>query len=1501
MPIVVHRHVPQSTLTMLIATIVTLVVLANAASSYADESRSMRFQHLSRDSGLSQSFVYTIVQDQQGYMWFGTQEGLNRFDGFEFRVFANDPADPTSLSDESIRTMIADSSGVLWIGTDAGGLSRYDAASETFVNYLHDPGDPESISDNRIRVVYEDRAGVIWVGTDGSGLDRFDRETSTFSHFAFEPSSADGISNGSVWDILEDSEGSLWIATADGLNRLDRQSGRFTRYFHDPARIGTLSDNKLRVLYEDVDNRLWIGTESGGLNRFDPASGTFERFTHDPESPATISSNRINAIDQDDAGLLWIATDMGLNAFDPANGSFDRYANDPGDRYSLPHDNVLSIYQDRGGVMWVGTYDGLSKWRPSVRAMRHYRNDAKNPASLSEDTVTSFAAAPEGDFWIGTFGGGLNLLDSDTGQFRQFRHSPDDPTSLSSDRVMALYTDSDGVLWAGTRAAGLNRYDAVSNAFSRFQHDPENTASISSNGITAIIETSDKRLWIGTFGGGINLYDPDTQSFTRLRNDPADATSLSNDRVLVLFEDSAGIVWIGTYGGGLNRFDPSSGVFSVFRGEPYREDGLSGDEIYMIQEDIQGDLWIGVKGAGLNRWTAAERAAGRLRVQRFGELHGLPSATIYSGIWDDSGHLWLSTARGVSRLNVDTLEFRNYDTSHGLQGDEFNLAAGFRAPNGQVMFGGMNGFNLFQPAELNGGRPPPPVAITNFLAMNEPVDLVDARLHGSQPKLNHNQNVIGFEFAALDFAAPENSHYRYRLDGLDDDWVDAGNKRQVTYTNLPAGDYIFRVRAQNNDGIWSEAEAKLAFSMAPAPWRTWWAYASYAILLTSLLLMAIRTQNKRTVQAARLRYVDELDLLQSRLSEAQRIASLGNWDWNTVTNELWWSDEVYRLFRKERPAFGGTYQAFLECVHPDDRDVVNNAVESALRGDEPYAIDHRILRDDGSERIVHERAEVTFDDSNVAIRMAGTVHDITERKLAEEDVRHQAMFQELLANLSTELLQTRPYDIDRQLTASLEAIAVQYQLDSISTWWFGDDRQSMRAAHRCARVDSNNRITRLSRTDIPWIAEQVLAGEMIVIDDVDEMPVPAMTDQKILRSRGTKSCLIIPLRVDDSLEGACVYSTRREFRRWDAGTVTELRLLAENLASAVARSRAMVEIEQLKNQLQAENLYLREEVKLAHGFDEIVGEDRKLKKCLQAVEKVAPTDIPVLVLGETGTGKELIARAVHKLSNRKDRPMVSVNCPALPANLIESELFGHEKGAFTGAEASRRGRFELADGGTLFLDEIGELPLELQVKLLRVLQTGEYERLGGTETRRTDIRLIAATNRNLEQAIDNGAFRSDLYYRIASFPIRLPPLRTREADIPLLAEHFVHKHAGRLNKRIEAISAKMLKELLDYDWPGNVRELESIVERSLISAESNSVLELPGPLRLITGFVQTRDTLLDTDAPGLHDVERAHILKVLQQSDWKVSGPNGAAAVLGIPASTLRSKMKRLGIDKRIE
>jgi transcriptional regulator with GAF, ATPase, and Fis domain len=360
--------------------------------------------------------------------------------------------------------------------------------------------------------------------------------------------------------------------------------------------------------------------------------------------------------------------------------------------------------------------------------------------------------------------------------------------------------------------------------------------------------------------------------------------------------------------------------------------------------------------------------------------------------------------------------------------------------------------------------------------------------------------------------------------------------------------------------------------------------------------------------------------------------------------------------------------------------------------------------------------------------------------------------------------------------------------------------------------------------------------------------------------------------------------TQEEFQR--------LAVFANQSAIAIKNAQLFSQVEQLKDKLQAENIYLQEEIKLEHNFEEIIGRSNALKKVLHQVEQVASTDATVLILGETGTGKELIARAIHNLSPRKDRALVKVNCAALPASLIESELFGHEKGAFTGAVSQRSGRFELADGGTIFLDEIGDLPLELQAKLLRVLQEGAFERLGGSRTIRVNVRVIAATNRDLEKAVQAGEFRMDLYYRLNVFPLSLPPLRERKKDIPLLVKHFVQKYSAKLGKKIETTPQKGMEALQAYSWPGNVRELENVIERAVILTRG-STIELDESLDVL------RDTdLPDTSSLSLEEVERNHILCVLEETNWKIEGKQGAAVRLGLKPSTLRSRMKKLGIKK---
>ncbi len=1469
----------------------SLALLATSTIAHAVESRSVRFQHLSRDDGLSQAFVYDIVQDPRGFMWFGTQEGLNRWDGYAFTVFAHDPADADSISDESIRTMLVDSNGTLWIGTDAGGLSRYNQHDRSFTNFLHDPGDPQSIADNRVRVVYEDTDGLIWVGTDGAGLDRFDPQTGKFEHFPFNASESGSIASPQIWDVLRDSRGTLWVATTNGLSRFDDATGRFTNYRHDPTNDRSLNDNETRVLFEDADGYLWIGTTSGGLNRLDMVGGGFEHFTHDPDDPSSITDNRINAIFQDDAGLIWIGTLGGLSVWRADGSGFDRYTNDASDRYSLGHDNALSLFQDDGGVLWVGTYDGISRWNQRNRFMKHFRADASGGGGLSQNTVTTFAEAPDGSIWVGTYGGGLNRLDRKASEITVTRHVSGDTTGLPSDRIMALHADADGGLWVGTRRSGLAYRDPATGLYETYVHDPADASSLSANGITYLLRDSQGALWVATFGGGLNRFDETTGTFERFQHNPADPNSISNDRLMVLFEDSQGVLWVGTYGGALNSFDRASGKFTHYRDEPGRYDGLASNEILMVQESADGDLWISVKGAGLNRWRRNEREAGRQSFVRYGEIDGLPSNTIYSGVWDGDGYLWMSTARGLTRLDPNRGTFRNYDTSHGLQNDEFNMAAGFAAADGELFFGGINGFNAFRPDEFTNHRAPPRVVITRIDSMGEPVDTSAENI-----RLRHDQNVVSFEFAALDFAAPRKNQFRYKLEGVDRTWVEAGNSRYVTYSNVPAGDFKFLVIAANNDGIWSDFGATVSFSRAPAPWKTWWAYTIYAIAILGFLWMFVRAYNRRQQQETMLAHAEEIRLVQARLQEAQRIAGVGNWVWRIDNGEQWWSDEMYHLLGLDAASTQPSYRTLLERIHPDDRPVYEEAVERSLEDGEPFDFEYRVLTGRGKTAILQERCEVTVNDAGKAVRVAGTIHDITERKTAEDNIRRRADFQSLCAELSSRLLQTFANNFDEQLDQSLAIVGEHYGVDAITINLLDTEQEYLRSRYTWQRSYDKRRADPVEAKQVPWMTSQLIAGKPIIIGNVADMPEEARADQQLLQSRGTQSLLDIPLIMDEQLGGTCAFSHITEQHDWPEATVSELTLIAGILASAIARHLAASEIQKLNENLWQENISLREEVRITHSFDEIIGEDLGLRRCLSAAEKVAPTDAAVLILGETGTGKELLARAIHKLSPRSEKSMISVNCPALPANLIESELFGHEKGAFTGAESKRLGRFEIADGSTIFLDEVGELPLDLQAKLLRVLQTGEFERLGGTRTLKTDVRLIAATNRNLPEEIDQGDFRSDLYYRIGSFPITLPPLRERKSDIALLAEHFVRKHAKRLGRDVDAISARAMKELMSYDWPGNIRELESIIERALITANGGNVLELPSPLgkeadQPVTGMGQ--DTQTD-----LESVERSYIVDVLDSTNWKISGDGGAAKILGMPSSTLRSKMKRLGIER---
>ena len=536
-------------------------------------------------------------------------------------------------------------------------------------------------------------------------------------------------------------------------------------------------------------------------------------------------------------------------------------------------------------------------------------------------------------------------------------------------------------------------------------------------------------------------------------------------------------------------------------------------------------------------------------------------------------------------------------------------------------------------------------------------------------------------------------------------------------------------------------------------------------------------------------------------------------------------------------------------------------------------------------------------------RIWGVESNVLEIRQAKAELQHRQKFQKLVADVSTHLVTTPDDQASDAIRECIGRIATFFEVDRAMMFWV-DDRadEKVSVVSVWSRPGINPFGGTLSIDKYPFLWKKIADNRDIVrIDSVAGLPDNMAVERQNLFNNDLKSLLILPLVIEDEIVGGMTLGCVVEEKLWSDQLVSDVSVFVDVLANSMLRfksKRALADaldgLRHATNRLEAENVYLREEVERRQGFDEIVGECSAVLRCLHQVDQVADTRIPVLILGETGTGKELIARAIHEHSDRRSRPLVKVNCAALPANLIESELFGHEKGAFTSADSKKRGRFDLADGTTLFLDEIGEIPIELQAKLLRVLQEGEFERLGGTKTIRVDVRLVVATNRDLGAAVQNGEFRSDLFYRINTFPIELPPLRDRGDDIDLLAHHFVKLHAKRLGRDVQEISSEMMRQLRAYSWPGNIRELDGIIQRALIS-NSGPVVNLVEPL--VSG-IDDRETprIISSTIADLKLVEREHIVAVLDQARWKISGDKGAATKLGIPPSTLRSKMKKLGI-----
>jgi len=815
--------------------------------------RNIRFRHVSLPE-TSHGAIHAIVQDHHGLMWFGTRNGLHRYDGYETTSFVHDPSDPTSLSSSTVRAVYEDSEHRLWVGTDSG-LDRFDPRTESFSHFTHDPSNPKSLSHNSVRILYEDSSKTLWVGTNGGGLNRLMAD-GTFERIIHNPANPKSLSSDRIRAIVEGRDGTLWIGTdGGGLERTDSEGRRFDHYRHEPEDATSLSSNRVQSLYEDDKGVLYVGTHESGLNRLDRASGTFARFRHDPDVPESLTDDSVVAIRQDSRGTLWIATDGGLCEWQRHEDRCRSYLHDASDSVSLSDNRVTALMEDRGSVLWVGTARGLDSWNLAAGSFALYRHDTGGPNEPSGNIVFSFAEDKDDGIWIATYDGGLSRLDRRTELFTHHRAARGNPSGHADDRITSLLVDSESSLWVGTFQDGLGRYDPKTGSFERYRHDPNDENTLSWNGVTRIFEDSRGDLWVGTHRGGLNKLQRKDGTFIRYTTEN---TNLSDNRISAIIEGEDGVLWIATDGGGLNRFDPTDASFSHFRHDSKDPTSLASDNVRVLYRDRKSRLWIGTRDGGLNRWDAHTRRAHRGEFRRYTTKDGLPSSVINGILEDETGLLWISTNRGISKFDPERETFKNYGEADGLQGDEFQHGAAYRARDGEMFFGGPHGFNRFWPDEIKDNQQAPPVVLRAFLKFNESVDLGQPITEVREIELTHKDYVVAFEFAALDYTDPEKNRYMYQLEGFDEDWIEAGDLRRATYTNLEPREYTFRVKAANSDGVWNDAGLAIQVNVIPPPWRTWWAYMIYGLSTVALVYAYTRVQARKLERKAE--YNRELEL-----------------------------------------------------------------------------------------------------------------------------------------------------------------------------------------------------------------------------------------------------------------------------------------------------------------------------------------------------------------------------------------------------------------------------------------------------------------------------------------------------------------------------------------------------------------------------------------------------------------------------------------------------------------
>ncbi len=962
---------------------IIIFLLLSLISIVNSQQKRLQFKHLTTDNGLSQSWIHSVIQDKYGFMWMGSEDGLNRYDGNSFRIYKNNFRDPYSISNNGILTLYEDSKGDLWIGTRKG-LNLYDRKNDRFIRYTRWPDGITSIA--------EDKDKILWVGT-GSGLYSLDLKNDSINTYSIpgdlSRNSVSRFLGGQILKIFVDSKNNVWIGSFNGLHLYVREDSSFINYFHDENNPHSISGGEVRSILEDDAGRLWIGT-SLGLDLFvnnqeHSLKGRFIHFQNTVEDNKSISDGPVLSLFEDDKQNLWIGIQNGgldiinLKTFNKNAATFNHFKNDPNKGNSLSNNSIYSITQDKQGNIWISTFGrGINIVNPLGDRFIHYKSEIGNKNSLSNNQVNAFLE--DNDLlWIGTEGG-LNRYNKREDKFKHYVHDPLNKRSIGSNAVWAICKDRRGNLWIGTWGGGLNRFDYKTETFEHYYNDPKDTNSISSNNMFSIYEDSRGNLWIGTMGGGLNMFDYKNNRFVRYTESNS---NLYTNYVPSIIEAKSGDLWLSNENS-FERFNIKTKQFENFIHSENDSTSLSSTKAISIYEDNKGNLWMGTD-AGLNLFNKDTKGFKCYRIE-----DGLPDNTINSIVEDNHGNLWLSTDKGLSKfINAINLpvktEFRNYGYGDGLQGNEFCPRSCCKGTDGKLYFGGPNGFNVFDPDKIIENTYIPPIVITGFNVFNKPELLGERGINKGLDStedlvLSYKQSMFSFEFAALNYISSYRNQYAYKMEGFDEDWNYIGTKNTATYTNLDPGEYIFRVKGSNNDGVWNEEGVSMPILITPPFWQTLW----FRVILLAVFLGIIYWTYQWRIQARDLIAQKRLEAALAKERNLLRLVidnipdGIYTKDLNcrkTLANRA----DVHNMgFQSENEVLGkDDFELFpkelAEGFISDDRSVIQTGQPVINR--EEYIIDGK-----GQKHLLLTTKLLLRDENNQIVGLIGIGRDVTERE-----------------------------------------------------------------------------------------------------------------------------------------------------------------------------------------------------------------------------------------------------------------------------------------------------------------------------------------------------------------------------------------------------------------------------------------------------------------------------------------------------------------------------------------